>query len=450
MSLLRQGKAYALTIYMGESDQWYGAPAYVAMVQYLREQGCAGATVTRAIEGYGAGARLHESGGWRLSSDAPLVISVIDQSARLRRLLPHLQEMMSGGLMTLHEVEVLKYTHAQRHGLPTKLLVQQVMEAAITTVGLDTPVASIVDLLLSAPFRALPVVDAQHKLQGIISTGDLIRAGVLPMRRGMVRAALELDSSTAEAVEAPLEQARQSELTASDIMNRQVRSVAPIVSVREAAQIMLETGLRRLPVAENDGTLQGMVTRADLLQAVLTSPLMSPHASSGTQPLQRVKTAADTLTQQQPISNYLNSDVATVDASDTLDTVIDALLLSPLKRVIVLNEKQQVVGIISDVDVLAQMREEARPGLLKTLANWTRSKSGKLSTGALPALGGNVRVAADMMNRNVITVAASATVQEAIERMIRSGRKILPVIDEEQRLVGTVGRSDLLRILVEE
>lgn len=450
MSLLRQGKAQALTIYMGESDQWYGTPAYVAIIQYLREQGCAGATVTRAVEGYGAGARLHESGGWRLSSDAPLVIHVIDQPARLQRLLPHLQEMMNGGLITLHDIEVLKYTHARRHGLPTKLLVQQVMEAAITTVSPHTPAASIVDVLLSAPFRALPVIDTQHKLQGIISTGDLIQAGILPMRRGLMRAALELDSGTAEAIEAPLEQARQSELTARDIMNRQVRTVAPGVSVREAAQIMVETGLRRLPVTEPDGTLRGMVTRADLLQAIVTSPLMHPHASSGTQPLQRVKSPLDTPAQQQPISSYLTADVATVTISDTLDDVIDALLLSPLKRVIVLNEKRQVVGIISDVDILAQIQEDARPRLLKTLANWTRGKSGRLPSGALHASSGNVRVAADIMNRTIITVPASATVQEAIERMIRTGRKVLPVLDEEQRLLGTIGRSDLLRILVEE
>jgi PII-like signaling protein len=61
VSLLRQGKAQALTIYLGESDQWRGGSLYVAIIQYLREQGCAGATVTRAVAGYGAGARLHES-----------------------------------------------------------------------------------------------------------------------------------------------------------------------------------------------------------------------------------------------------------------------------------------------------------------------------------------------------------------------------------------------------
>ena len=114
MSLLRQGKAQVLTIYLGESDQWQGTPLYVAIVQFLREQGCAGATVTRAVVGFGAGTRLHESGGWQLASDAPVVIQVVDQPDRLRRLLPHLQEMLSGGLMMLHEIEVLKYSHAQQ------------------------------------------------------------------------------------------------------------------------------------------------------------------------------------------------------------------------------------------------------------------------------------------------------------------------------------------------
>ena len=352
--------------------------------------------------------------------------------------------------MTLHEVEVLKYTHARRHGISSKLLVQQVMEAAITTVNLDTPVANIVDLLLSAPFRALPVVDVRHKLQGIISTGDLIRAGVLPMRRGMVRAALELDSGTAQAIEEPLAQARQSVLTASDIMNRQVRTVAPTVSLREAALLMLESEVRRLPVVDPDGTLRGMVTRADLLQAVISSPLMSSHASSGTQPLQRTQSLSGTPAQQRPVTDFLNADVATVATSDSLDDVLDALLLSPLKRVVVLNERRQVVGIISDVDVLAQMQEQARPRLLATLANWRRGKSGRLPTAALQTPAGNARVAADVMNPQVVTVAQSASVQEAIERMISTGRKILPVIDQEQCLVGTVGRTDLLRVLVEE
>ncbi len=452
MSLLRQGKAQALTMYLGESDQWQGMPLYVALVQYLRSQGCAGATVTRAVAGYGAGSRLHESGGLHWSSDAPVVIQVVDAPERLRRLLPDLREMLSGGLITLHEIEVLKYTHARPRGLSNKLSVRKVMATDITTVQPETPIATVIDLLLDASFRALPVVDAQSRLQGIISTGDLIQSGMLPMRRGMVRTALELDDSTVRSVETPLEQARQSGRTAADVMNRQVRTVGPNQSIREAAQMMLETGLRRLPVVDANSVIVGMLSRADLLQVVVTSPLMSPHASNGTHPLRRTQSQllADQPLQQQPVANYVNSDVATVGEQASLSEVIDALTISSVKRVIVLNQNRQVVGIISDVDVLARMQEDVRPGLLTTLTGWARVKSMRLPTATLRNQPGKARVAADIMNRDVVTVTEATLVQETIERMISTRRKVLPVIDAQGQLVGVVGRSDLLRVLVEE
>src|SRR5260370_41952781 len=114
------------------------------------------------------------------------------------------------------------------------------MEPSIMTVKLDTPVALIVDLLLKAPFRALPVVDDQRRLQGIMSTGDLINAGVLPMRRGLARTALELDTLTAQAIEVPLEQARQRARTAQEIMHRQVGAIEPDHPIPAACKIMLQ------------------------------------------------------------------------------------------------------------------------------------------------------------------------------------------------------------------
>src|SRR5207247_7265545 len=102
------------------------------------------------------------------------------------------------------------------------------------------------------------------------------------MRRTLSRQGLDLDTLAAEAIEAPLEQARQSTRTAQDIMNRQVRTVAPDRSIREAAQIMLETGLRRLPVTTTDGKLVGMLTRGDLLQAIITSLLITPQDTEST------------------------------------------------------------------------------------------------------------------------------------------------------------------------
>lgn len=449
MSLLRQGKAEALTIYLGESDQWQGQPLYVAIIHYLRAHGCAGATVLRAVAGYGAGSRLHANAGWQWSSDAPLVIQVIDQPDRLRRLLPELQGMLSGGLLTLHEVEVLKYTHARSRGLPTGLPVRQVMETGIITVGPEAPVASVIDLLLEAPFRVLPVVDTEQHLLGIISTGDLINAGVLPVRRGVLRTALTLDRQTAEAVEEPLAHARQRDLRAQDVMNRQVRTIVPDAPIRDAAKLMLETSLRRLPVAASDGRLLGMLSRADLLQLVVTSPLISPHASTATQPLPHPKSDKKVPIQQRPIANFQSTEATTITEDAPLAEVLDALILSPLKRVIVVDAERHVRGIISDVDVLAQLSEASRPGFLRLFTNLTRSASGRLPSGAIRAAGGQAHRAADVMNREVVTVSESTTVQEAIERMMTTGRKLLPVVDAGGHLTGVIGRSALLRVLVE-
>ena len=448
MSLLRQGKAEALTIYLGESDQWHGMPLYVALVQLLREQGCAGATATRAVAGYGAGGRIHESGHTRLSSDASIVIQVVDQPERLRRLLPRLQEMVSGGIMTLQEVDVLKYTHARRHGVSAKLPVRQVMETQVLSAQLDTSIASLLNLLLEAPFRALPVIDDQRRLQGIISTGDLINANVLPMRRGLLIKARELDGETVESIEAPLEQVQQDSRTAQDIMNRQVHTVRPDTTIRDAARLMVETGVRRLPVVDAQRVLVGMLTRADLLRVVVTSPLMSANASSATQPLHSSGSLPSHSTlpaQQRPIANYMQATDATVHEQASLDEVMDALTLSPLKRVLVVDTQQHIKGIISDVDVLSHLQADMRPGLLAFLtgqgSNRPRQSVNRSSNG--------LTIAATLMNANVVTIAETATIQETIERMLSSKRKILPVVDAHNRLKGVVGRNDVLRVLLE-
>jgi CBS domain-containing protein len=448
MSLLRQGKAQALTIYLGESDQWHGMPLYVALVQLLREQGCAGATATRAVAGYGAGGRIHESGHMRLSSDATIVIQVIDQPERLRRLLPRLQEMISGGLITLQEVDVLKYTHAQRRGVSAKLPVRQVMETQVTTVQLDTPVTALLDLLLEAPFRALPVIDRQRRLQGIISTGDLITANVLPMRRGLLLKARELDSETLESVETPLEQVQQDTRTAQDVMNQHVHTIRPNATIREAARLMVDTGVRRLPVVETDGILMGMLTRADLLRVVVTSPLMSADASSATQPLRisgQLSTSAALPPQQRPISDYIQTTSAIVNEQASLDEVIDALTLSPLKRVLVVDMQQHIKGIISDVDVLSHLQADMRPGLLAFLTGKANNRPKQTTTRS----SNGPTNATTLMNPNVVTIAETATIQETIERMLSSKRKILPVVNVQNRLKGVVGRNDLLRVLIE-
>jgi len=106
-----EGKATMLRIHFGEDDKWEGKPLYEAIVLNCRELDIAGATVFRGIEGYGASSLIHKRHLLRLSSDAPILVSVIDTEDKIRTLLPLLDRMVDEGLIAMSEVEVIRYVH---------------------------------------------------------------------------------------------------------------------------------------------------------------------------------------------------------------------------------------------------------------------------------------------------------------------------------------------------
>ncbi len=107
MKIPQQG--YLLRVFIGESDQWQGRPLYEAIVLKARELHLAGATVLRGPMGFGARSRLHTAKILRLSEDLPIVIEIVDSRERIDLLLPHIDGMVSEGLVTLERVEVIKY-----------------------------------------------------------------------------------------------------------------------------------------------------------------------------------------------------------------------------------------------------------------------------------------------------------------------------------------------------
>jgi uncharacterized protein len=104
-----EGDAKLLSIYIGESDHYHHRPLYQALVEKLREQGLAGATVLRGIEGFGKSSRIHTAAILRLSEDLPVVVEVVDGEERIRAALPMIEEMVSEGLITLADLEVIAY-----------------------------------------------------------------------------------------------------------------------------------------------------------------------------------------------------------------------------------------------------------------------------------------------------------------------------------------------------
>jgi PII-like signaling protein len=110
-----EGEGLLLRIFVGESDTWHGRPLYEAIVHRVREEGLAGATVLRGIEGFGAHSRIHTSRILRLSQDRPVVIEIVDEATRIEAVLPALDDMIAEGLITLERVRVIAY-RAERKG----------------------------------------------------------------------------------------------------------------------------------------------------------------------------------------------------------------------------------------------------------------------------------------------------------------------------------------------
>ena len=107
MKLPQDGRL--LRIFIGESDRWEHRPLYEAIVLKARELGLAGATVLRGPMGFGANSHLHTAKILRLSMDLPVVIEIVDSAEKIDVLLPHLETMVQEGLVTLEDVQVIKY-----------------------------------------------------------------------------------------------------------------------------------------------------------------------------------------------------------------------------------------------------------------------------------------------------------------------------------------------------
>ena len=104
-----EGEGKLLRLFIGESDTWHGKPLYQAIVERVRGDGLAGATVIRGIEGFGSSSRLHTSRILRLSEDLPVVIEIVDTAERIDAVLPVLDEMVSEGMVTVERVDVIAY-----------------------------------------------------------------------------------------------------------------------------------------------------------------------------------------------------------------------------------------------------------------------------------------------------------------------------------------------------
>jgi hypothetical protein len=104
-----KGERTLMRIHIGSDDRWKDRPLFEAIIELLRKEHFAGATAFRGMLGYGASATVHKSSFFRLSTDLPIVVECVDTAERIEGILPKLDEMIGGGLITLEKVRVIMY-----------------------------------------------------------------------------------------------------------------------------------------------------------------------------------------------------------------------------------------------------------------------------------------------------------------------------------------------------
>lgn len=115
-----KGERTLMRIHIGADDRWNGRPLYEAIIELLRKEHFAGATAFRGVLGFGASSRVHRGSVFRMSGDLPIVVECVETHEKIEAILPTLDEMLGGGLITLERVRVIMYradlSEAERTG----------------------------------------------------------------------------------------------------------------------------------------------------------------------------------------------------------------------------------------------------------------------------------------------------------------------------------------------
>ncbi len=418
------GAAKKVTIYLGESDRWGQKPLYMAILEMLKSEDCAGATVTRGLAGFGAHSRIKTARIVDLSSDLPLTIEWVDDPARVARLMPRLVEMVAEGLVTCQDVEVVTYSHRELRVLRASTPVHDIMSREVQSVTPDTSVADAVEILIGKPYRALPVVDEGRHVLGILTDGDLLE------RLGLPAASIQRELTRAE-LQHQFDALRAGKLVVRDLMAAPVVTLADETPVSEAVRLMTERGIKRLPVVDSKDRLVGLVSRLDVLRA-----LAQPAGQA--LPERAVVSGSHSL-----VGEIMLTDAPTTLANMPLNDVVDQLVSAGQRRVVVVDADRRVVGIITDGDLLQRSTENERPDLLHSLA-------ARLSPDMRAKLNLARRVAADVMTRNPVTTTPDTPLVDALRLLLSHKIKRLPVVDADGRLVGIVGRGEILSTLAQD
>lgn len=381
--------------------------------------------VTRGIAGCYESGELASGRLEILSFNMPVRIYIIVPAAETELVLDKLDGMVSEGILALHDLNVLSH-RTQNTFFPRQLLVRDVMTSELKTAVPDTPLDEAAELLLSSIFTGLPVVDQHKRPIGVLTQGDLIRKGGLPLRLGL------LAESGQDRRERLLKEI--SSRRAIEVMSSPAVLIDQDRLLTEAVELMLDKGVKRLPVVDGKGRLTGILSRLDIFCTVMRE---APDWNAFKD--QKIQVKA-----MKRVGDILRRDVHTVSPETAVSEVIRIIDHNDIQRVAVVDAEGKLLGLISDRDLLRSFKP-AHKGIWNLLAKvkgaFEQDKEGPDFQQRI-----GETTAGEVMNTALITVQDDMLIEEVIGLMIDKGLKRLPVIDVDGRFQGMVSRDSLLRM----
>lgn len=426
------GLAYRVRVYLSESDSVNHQPVHLAIISLLQREGCAGVTVVRGVEGFGAHGRIHGGKVVDMMSELPLILEWIDTPDRVERVLPRIIEQVDG-LVTVEDVRVAKHPTRAVRQVPTGVRVRDVMtpSSRVQTATTRMPIREVISLMLRERRNAIPVLDDSRRVVGIITNRDLVERAGLPLRLELLR---ELGEPESPRVRDRLASLDAGDDTAESIMSTSVVTARADDALVDTARIMLQRQLKRLPVVDEDNHLVGMVSRFDVLRCVRDGYT----ADSGPEPHPAGRRRGPVRT----IGEIMNPQVPTVQPDAPLPDVLDAVMATRLHRAVVVDERRVPIGMVVDIDLIGRVTPDEETSVFGALMQRLRSAG---SPGSRQVRRNGLCADDVMRSRDDITIVREGDpIKDVTERSLSEGSKLIVVVDDAGKLVGMVDRADLL------
>jgi CBS-domain-containing membrane protein/PII-like signaling protein len=394
------------------------------LVERVRHLGlCARCLVTPASEGCFENGDVATTKILVLSTALPKKVEIIVPEADTQAVLDLLEREIVDGIVTVAPAPVVLHRTAKRL-IPNHLQVRHVMNPSVTVATPDMGLEEAARRLVAGGLVALPVVDADQRVAGVLSQRDLFQQGFLSLRAGLFAV---LDEAEAREVLAPLagKQVR-------DVMTAPATTVPEDTYLPDAMRRLEKSGYKRLPAVDGAGRLTGLFARLDILKAIT-------HHTPGWYgkglehvDLKRARTVADAMRPRPE----------TVRADSPLRDLLELFLATGRCCVPVVDDGDRLLGLVFDRTLIDRL-----PG--HGLSLWDLV-TGKVALHGLTTRHHNLVEAlqetrADaLLQEQVTTIRPDAPIEEAVRLIADTGHRYLPVVDKGGRLVGLVGRTDLL------